>query len=48
MGQKVHPSGFRAGITKAWSSEWFAKTKSQSAQFFVEDIKIRALVEDTF
>jgi len=48
MGQKVDPRGFRAGITKAWSSEWFAKSKSQSAQFFVEDIKIRNLVEDTF
>ena len=29
MGQKVHPGGFRAGVTKAWSSEWFGKTKSQ-------------------
>lgn len=48
MGQKVHPGGFRAGITKAWSSEWFGKTKSQGAEFFVEDIKIRNLVEDTF
>ncbi len=48
MGQKVHPAGFRAGITKAWSAEWFAKSKSQSAQFFVEDIKIRNLVEETF
>lgn len=48
MGQKIDPRGFRAGITKARSAEWFAKTKSQGAQFFVEDIKIRNLVEETF
>lgn len=48
MGAKTDPRGFRVGITKAWSSEWFAKTRSQAAQFFVEDIKVRKLVEDTF
>ncbi|HXE05139.1 MAG TPA: 30S ribosomal protein S3 [Bryobacteraceae bacterium] len=25
MGQKVHPYGFRLGITKNWRSRWFAK-----------------------
>src|SRR6202011_3108631 len=25
MGQKVHPYGFRLGITKTWRSRWFAK-----------------------
>ena len=48
MGQKVDPRGFRAGITKTRSAERFAKTKSQGAQFFVEDIKIRNLVEESF
>jgi len=48
MGQKVDPRGFRAGITKSWSSEWFARTRSQGAQFFVEDIQIRILVDKTF
>lgn len=47
MWQKAHPIGLRVGIIKSWPTEWFAKTKSQSAQFFVEDVKIRALV-DTF
>ena len=25
MGQKVHPYGFRLGVTKTWRSRWFAK-----------------------
>jgi small subunit ribosomal protein S3 len=25
MGQKVHPTGFRLGISKDWRSRWFAK-----------------------
>lgn len=48
MWQKVDPRGFRVGIVKSWPSEWFAKTKSQSADFFVEDIKIREYVENYF
>jgi small subunit ribosomal protein S3 len=27
LGQKVHPSGFRLGIHKGWSSNWFVSTK---------------------
>jgi len=23
MGQKVHPYGFRIGVTKPWRSRWF-------------------------
>lgn len=45
MGQKVDPRGFRIGFSKSWPSEWFAKTKSQNAKFFIEDIKIRQDVE---
>ncbi|MBS8121866.1 30S ribosomal protein S3 [Candidatus Vampirococcus lugosii] len=48
MGQKIDPRGFRAGITKGWTTEWFAKTKSQSANFFVEDVKIHTLVDTYF
>lgn len=48
MGQKVDPRGFRTGVTKSWQSEWFAKTKKQSAQFFVEDIKIRNYIEKNY
>ena len=28
MGQKVHPIGIRLGVTKEWSSKWFADSKS--------------------
>ena len=24
MGQKVHPIGFRLGVTKTWSAQWYA------------------------
>ncbi|UFX82783.1 30S ribosomal protein S3 [Candidatus Absconditicoccus praedator] len=48
MGQKIDPRGFRAGITKGWPTEWIAKTKSQSAKFFVEDVKIMDFVESFY
>ncbi|MBT6148554.1 MAG: 30S ribosomal protein S3, partial [Gemmatimonadetes bacterium] len=25
MGQKTHPYGFRLGVIKGWSSNWFAE-----------------------
>jgi small subunit ribosomal protein S3 len=25
MGQKVHPIGFRLGVTKTWDSRWYSK-----------------------
>lgn len=28
MGQKVHPIGFRLGVTKDWKSKWFADKKN--------------------
>jgi len=28
MGQKVNPIGIRLGITKEWSSKWFANTQT--------------------
>jgi small subunit ribosomal protein S3 len=28
MGQKVHPVGFRLGITKEWSSRWYANSQT--------------------
>ena len=26
MGQKVHPLGFRLGVTETWNSRWYRKT----------------------
>jgi small subunit ribosomal protein S3 len=40
MGQKVHPLGFRLGISQEHKSEWFAKPK-QYAKFVAEDAFIR-------
>ncbi len=45
MGQKVHPIGFRIGITEEWRSRWFAP-KAAYAEFLIEDHKIRMLLED--
>jgi small subunit ribosomal protein S3 len=25
MGQKIHPNGFRVGITRDWDSRWYAR-----------------------
>ena len=38
----------RLGITKTWPVEWFAKDKKQSAEFFVEDVRVRDFVEAEF
>ncbi len=45
MWQKVNPIGMRVWIMKSRPAEWFAKTRSQGASFFVEDIKIRDFLE---
>ena len=28
MGQKVHPTGIRLGITRDWTSKWYAHSKN--------------------
>ena len=45
MGQKVHPIGFRIGITEGWRSRWFAP-KAAFAEFLVEDQKIRRFIDE--
>ena len=40
MGQKVHPMGFRLGITKLHTSNWFAE-KSKYAENLLKDIEVR-------
>jgi small subunit ribosomal protein S3 len=44
MGQKVHPIGFRVGITQGWDSKWFAD--KDYGRFVEEDWRIRKHVED--
>ncbi|MDP6396199.1 MAG: 30S ribosomal protein S3 [Candidatus Marinimicrobia bacterium] len=43
MGQKTHPIGFRLGINKPWSSNWFA-TKD-FPEFMAEDIRVRKYID---
>jgi small subunit ribosomal protein S3 len=40
MGQKVHPIGFRLGITTQHSSNWYAE-KSQYTENLLKDIEVR-------
>ena len=40
MGQKIHPTGFRLAVTRAWQSRWFA-TKANFATMLAEDLKVR-------
>jgi small subunit ribosomal protein S3 len=44
MGQKVHPFGFRVGITEAHKSRWFAP-KALFGELLVEDYKIRKYLD---
>ncbi len=44
MGQKVHPFGFRVGITEAHKSRWYAP-KALYGELLVEDYKIRQFVD---
>jgi small subunit ribosomal protein S3 len=47
MGQKIHPTGFRIGITEPWRSRWYAP-KRTFGQLLVEDEKIRRFVKANY
>ena len=40
MGQKVHPVGFRLGITSEWKSRWYAERKAY-ADTLATDLEVR-------
>jgi small subunit ribosomal protein S3 len=47
MGQKVHPHGFRLGITSEYVTRWFTdstKPGQRYADYVAEDVKIRRLL----
>ena len=47
MGQKIHPFGFRVGITKRHQTVWFARfQKRQYAQTILEDIFLRKTLQN--
>ncbi|OGQ02250.1 MAG: 30S ribosomal protein S3 [Deltaproteobacteria bacterium RBG_19FT_COMBO_58_16] len=43
MGQKVHPIGFRLGISKGWNSRWYSE--KDYAAFVHEDLKLRKFIK---
>ena len=45
MGQKIHPVGFRIGITEDHKSKWFAPKKAYG-EFLVEDYKLRQYIDE--
>jgi len=47
MGQKVHPIGFRVGITRPWDSMWYQE-KATYATSLHEDLKIRKYLKANY
>ena len=47
MGHKIHPRGFRIGITETWSSRWYAR-KKEFAGLLLEDYKIRDHIQRNY
>lgn len=45
MGQKVHPYGFRLGITTDWSSRWYAERETYRDQL-LKDIEVREVLRE--
>ena len=43
MGRKVHPYGFRLGVSRTWTAKWYAD--KEYTALLKEDISIRQLVE---
>src|SRR3954449_678973 len=44
MGQKVHPYGFRLGVTKTWRSRWFAK--QDYSKLLHEDLELKKSLQN--
>jgi small subunit ribosomal protein S3 len=44
MGHKVHPYGFRLGVSRTWSAKWYAD-KDDYTTLLKEDIAIRRLID---
>ncbi len=44
MGQKVHPTGMRLGISKDWTSRWYAGSDT-FADTLEQDLKVRAYLK---
>ena len=47
MGQKVHPIGFRTGITEPWQRRWYA-SKKDFRVLLMEDIRVRKFLKTKY
>jgi small subunit ribosomal protein S3 len=47
MGQKIHPTGYRIGVTLPWVSRWSA-AKGDFGKLILEDAKIRKLLKKNY
>ena len=48
MGAKSDPRGQRIGIMQKRPCEWYVTSQQQGATYFVEDMRIRKLIEITY
>jgi len=46
MGQKIHPIGFRVGVTRKWVSNWY--NPKLAPVYIAEDKRIRDLIQDRY
>jgi len=46
LGRKVHPVGFRVGITRDWQAKWYAD--QNYVQFLQEDLKLRQAIRSRY
>lgn len=44
MGHKVHPNGFRLGVSRTWNAKWYSD--KEYTDLLREDIVIRTLIKD--
>jgi small subunit ribosomal protein S3 len=44
VGQKIHPYGFRLGVTKEWKAKWYAE--KNYGELLLEDFKIRKFISN--
>jgi len=47
VGQKIHPNGFRVGITRDWISKWYAR-KKEFGDLLIEDFEVRKLIKTEY
>jgi len=47
VGQKIHPYGFRVGITRDWNSRWYAR-KKEFGDLLLEDHQIRRMIKKEY